>query len=73
MPIARSAGVLVYRIPPRRKGPEFLVLDYGRFWDYPKGHVEKGEDDVAAALREMREETGVAQVELHEGFRHEMT
>ena len=73
MPAARSAGVLVYRIPPRKKVPEFLLLDYGRFWDYPKGHVEKGEDDKTAALRELTEETGIEEVELHDGFRHEIT
>ena len=71
--IERSAGVLVYRVPPRKKEPEFLLLDYGRYWDYPKGHVEKGEDDLAAALRELKEETGIDDVELDEGFRHEMT
>src|SRR5688572_23755451 len=73
MPTARSAGVLVYRLPPRQKEPQFLLLDYGRFWDYPKGHVEKGEDDLAAAVRELAEETGLRDVALHDAFRHEMT
>jgi 8-oxo-dGTP pyrophosphatase MutT (NUDIX family) len=73
MPAERSAGVLLYRVGLRQEEPEFLLLDYGRFWDYPKGHVEKGEDDRTAALRELKEETGIAQVELHDGFRHEMT
>jgi 8-oxo-dGTP pyrophosphatase MutT (NUDIX family) len=73
MPTARSAGVVVYRIPPGQSEPQFLLLDNGKFWDYPKGHVEAGEDDLTAALRELREEAGIAEVELAEGFRHEIT
>ena len=69
----RSAGVIAFRQADPAREPEFLLLDYGRYWDYPKGHVEKGEDDLAAALRELAEETGIDQVELHDSFRHEMT
>jgi bis(5'-nucleosidyl)-tetraphosphatase len=32
----------------------------GAHWALPKGHLEAGETDLAAALREVREETGVA-------------
>ena len=71
--IERSAGVLIYRIPPRTNEPHFLLLDYGRHWDYAKGHVEKGEDDLTAALRETAEETGIHDLEIAEGFRHEIT
>src|SRR4051794_39025610 len=67
----RSAGVLVYRGSP--SDPEFLLLDYGRHWDYPKGHVEAGEDDLTAAKRELEEETGLAEIEIDAGFQHEMT
>ena len=69
----RSAGVLVFRTPAAGKPPEYLLLDYGRFWDYPKGHVEKGEDDVTAAVRELEEETGITDAKLLDGFRHEMS
>jgi 8-oxo-dGTP pyrophosphatase MutT (NUDIX family) len=63
----RSAGVVVYR--DRRGRREFLLLDYGRHWDFAKGHLEKDEDDVTAAMRELREETGLSEgVELLPGF-----
>src|SRR5438445_11497355 len=73
MPVRQeqSAGVLLYR--NSTDDPHFLLLDYGRYWDFPKGHVEKGEDDVAAARRELAEETGIEDVEFDPGFRHEMT
>ena len=36
-----------------------LVLRAFRNWDFPKGRIEAGEDPLAAALRETREETGL--------------
>ena len=50
----------------------FLLLDYGRHWGYPKGHLEGGEDDETAARRELREETAIAEVELVDGFLFEI-
>ena len=66
----RSAGVLVFRETVERV--EFLLLDYGRHWDYPKGHLEAGEDDETAARRELREETGIADVDFIDGFSKEI-
>ena len=69
----RSAGVIVFRLAgERRDVARFLLLNYGKYWDYAKGHVEKGEDDQTAARRELREETGIASVGLIDGFSHEI-
>ena len=70
----RSAGVVVFRADPASPGGRvYLLLDYGRYWDYPKGHVEKGEDDLTAALRELAEETGITDAGIDPDFRHDIT
>ena len=58
-----SAGGVVYR----RDGARvvFLVIrDSYRNWGFPKGHLEPGERADSAALREVREETGLAGLSL---------
>lgn len=68
----RSAGFIVFRLT-EAGGREYLLLDYGRHWDFPKGHLEKGEDDLSAALRELQEETGITDARPLDGFHHEIT
>lgn len=51
----RSAGIIVLRRVPG--GWRVLLLRAFRNWDFPKGRIEVGEDPLAAALRETREET----------------
>ena len=36
----------------------------GRFWQMPQGGIEVGEDPKSAVLRELKEETGVGDVEI---------
>ena len=70
--LERSAGVVCFRDGPG--GRAFLVLDHGTHRDFPKGHLEPGESDRDAALRELGEETGIgpADVELLDGFAREI-
>ena len=46
----------------KASGPE--VLEPGREWQMPQGGIEADEDIVAAARRELAEETGVTSVSL---------
>jgi bis(5'-nucleosidyl)-tetraphosphatase len=69
-----SAGLVVFR----RQGREarhrlYLLLDYGQHWDFPKGHIEAGETPLDAALRELTEETGIADPRIVPGFAQEIT
>jgi bis(5'-nucleosidyl)-tetraphosphatase len=70
MKAERSAGVIVFRNDP--PGRVYLLLDYGKHWDYPKGHLERNEDDLSCALRELEEETGITDAEILPGFAREM-
>lgn len=38
---------------------ELLMIELRNRWDLPKGHIEVGESESVAALREVEEETGI--------------
>ena len=42
-------------------------------WDFPKGHVEKGEDELQTALRELKEETGIDNIKIVDDFNHHIS
>lgn len=52
-----SAGVVV--LYWHRDHYRYLLLKAYDYWDFPKGMVEPGEDPLAAAVREVTEETGL--------------
>jgi len=56
-----TAGMVVVR--REGAGWRYLFLRAYRNWDFPKGLVEPGEDPLAAARREVGEETGITDLE----------
>ena len=46
---------------------EFLLLRNKRgFWGFPQGHKERGENDIQTLQREVQEETGIVNMEIHQ-------
>ena len=74
MPIERSAGTVIFK---KKEGKTiYLLLHYPRgirrpspYWDFPKGHLEKGEKLEEAAEREATEETGLKGLKFIDGFK----
>ena len=62
-----SAGVVLVR--ETDDGWRYLLLRAFTHWDFPKGMVEPGEEPLAAAIREVREETLIE--DLHFEWGHE--
>ncbi len=60
MRVERSAGGIVFRRHPQEGLQVLLIQDSHGNWAFPKGRIEPGEQPVEAALRETREEVGLA-------------
>uniref|UniRef100_A0A075G2C5 Bis(5'-nucleosyl)-tetraphosphatase [asymmetrical] n=1 Tax=uncultured marine thaumarchaeote AD1000_71_A04 TaxID=1455935 RepID=A0A075G2C5_9ARCH len=62
----RSAGVILFN---KAEGIQFLVLKYpSGHWDFVKGNIEEGEGEEETVKRELFEETGINNLEIHQGF-----
>jgi len=68
----KSCGVILY-YTTNSNSTEILLLHYPEgHWDFPKGHVESGEEELDTALRELKEETGICDVDIVDGFREKI-
>lgn len=65
----KSCGAIIIYKANENNHKVLLVKNHnGRYWSFPKGHVEKGETEEETAIREIKEETGL-DVEIVDSFR----
>ena len=63
----RSAGAILYQETPSDR--LYLLLNYpSGHWDFVKGNIEEGEMLKETVLREIKEETGISDVNFVDGF-----
>lgn len=70
-----SAGVIVFydTIVNDKQTRMYLLLNYRRgYWDLAKGKLEKGETKLQAAIRELKEETGL-EADIYPGFEQSLS
>jgi len=72
--VEKSAGAVVFR----KEGNKmyYLLVHYPsgartprNYWDFPKGHIERGEKEIETVKREVKEETGLEDIKFIEGFK----
>lgn len=73
MPLEKSAGAVIFR---KNREIKYLLLHYPSgsrnkkdYWDFSKGHIEENETDRDTVIREIREETGLNDIQFIEGFK----
>lgn len=63
----KTIGFIIFK----KQGPaiRYLLLHHGgQYWNFSKGRPEAMETELETALRELREETGIAEVKIVDGF-----
>ncbi len=71
MLVEKSAGVIIFR---RDEEIKYLLLKYGYgHWDFVKGNIEKGENEIETIIRETKEETGIEDLKFLKGFKEKIS
>lgn|GEM_PF-706764 len=63
----KSAGFIVFT--KENDEARYLFLKVGGKLDFPKGNIEEDEDELSAALRELKEESGIVKIKIIPHFR----
>lgn len=61
-----TAGGVIFRRSDEGKLEILLIQDAKNRWTIPKGHVEPNEEPKQTAEREIREETGLQEMKVHQ-------
>lgn len=64
----KSCGAIIFHRTKQNTKILLVKNNNGRYWSFPKGHIEDGETEEQTAMREVKEETGLDVVIL-DGFR----
>lgn len=64
----KSCGAIVFYKAKTSMRILLVKNNNGRYWSFPKGHIEIGETEKETAVREIKEETNL-DVEIKENFR----
>ena len=67
-----SAGAIIFK---RENSTLYLLLKPKKesiYWDFPKGNIERNEETLATAQREIREETGMVNLQFFPQFKEKV-
>jgi 8-oxo-dGTP pyrophosphatase MutT (NUDIX family) len=64
----KSCGAIIFHKTKQNTKILLVKNSNGRYWSFPKGHIEEGENEQQTAIREIKEETGL-DVTLIDNFR----